>query len=108
MFRCAQSFGIVISQLVDGHDLPIMGEHQKSKDGRGNDSHCIHITTSKEKVVIELGIENLDVNQHSFTNYHNRDIREDALGLINTTIIATKGIGRMLKGWGSDFLPNKG
>ena len=57
MFRSGRSFRIVIRQLVNGHDLPIMGEHQESKDGRGNDSHCIHITTSKEEVVIELGIE---------------------------------------------------
>ena len=62
-----RSFRIIVRQLVNIHDLPVMGEHQELEDGRSNGSHCIHLTTSKEKVVIDLGIDNLDVNQHIFS-----------------------------------------
>ena len=57
---------IIIRQLVDDHDISITGGHHESKYNRGNESHCIHITMSKEGVVIKLGIDNLNVNQQGF------------------------------------------
>ena len=59
MLQCGRSFRILIRQFINGHNIPITREHQELKDGRSNGLHCVHVTTSKEEVVIKLGIGNL-------------------------------------------------
>ena len=78
------------------------------KDVGGHESHNIHVITSEEEVIIKLGVNNLDINQNSFTDYINRNIQKNSLGLYRAPIIRTKcGIG-WFEGMGPKFLLGNG
>ena len=54
----------MISKLVNRHDFPFMGEHHETKDRICNSSHGIHITSSEEKVIVQLSVDDLYVDQY--------------------------------------------
>ena len=53
----------MVSELVNHHNLPFMGEHHEVEDSRCNCLHGIHVTSPKEEVVVQLSIDDFDVNQ---------------------------------------------
>ena len=85
-----------------------MGKHHESKDGGGHEYHNIHVTTSEEDVIIKLGVNNLDINQNSFTDYINRNIQKNSLGLYRAPIVGTKWGRGWLEGMGPKFLLGNG
>jgi hypothetical protein len=58
---------LVMCKLVDGDDLPIMGEHHHMKHRRGDRLHSIHVVASEQDIVIKLGIDNFNVNEDGFS-----------------------------------------
>jgi hypothetical protein len=81
--------------LVDGDDLPIVGEHHRSKHRRGHNLHSIHVATSKQDVVIEQGIDNLNVNKNGFSPEFNGDILKEPFRRGWSSIISSQSDG----GW---------
>jgi hypothetical protein len=65
---------LVMCKLVDGDDLPIMGEHHCTKDRRGDHLHSIHLVASEQDIVIKLGIDNFNVNEYGFSSKFYGDI----------------------------------
>jgi hypothetical protein len=64
--------------MIDGNDLSIMGKHHGSENRRGDDFHSVHIATTKQDIVVERGIDNLNVNQNGFSPELNRNILEES------------------------------
>ena len=85
-----------------------MRKHQESKNGGSHDFHGIHVATSKNEVIIKFGVNNLNINQNSFTDYINRNIQKNSLGLYRAPIIGTKCGRGWLEGMGPKFLPGNG
>jgi hypothetical protein len=54
-----------------------MGEHHGSKYRRRNYLHSIHVATTEQDIVIELGIDNLNINENGFAPEFYRDILEE-------------------------------
>jgi hypothetical protein len=63
--------------LVDGDDFPIVGEHHHSKHRRGHCLHSVHVATSKQDIVIEWGIDNLNVDEDGFSPEFDGDILKE-------------------------------
>jgi hypothetical protein len=68
---------LVMCKLVDGDNLPIMGEHHRMKHRRGYHIHRIHVATSKKDIVIKWGVDNFNVDQGGFFLEFYRDILEE-------------------------------
>jgi len=58
---------LIMCNLFDGDDFPIMGEHDHSKHRRGYHLHSVHVTTSKQDIIIEWGIDKFNVNEDGFS-----------------------------------------
>jgi hypothetical protein len=63
-----------VRDLVDGHDLPIVGEYHGSKDERCHYLHSVHVATTEQDIIIERGIDNFDVDENSLSPDFNGDI----------------------------------
>ena len=63
--------------LVDGEDLPIVGEHHHLKHRRGHRLHNVHVSMPKKDIVIKWGIDNFNVNQDGFSPKLYKDILEE-------------------------------
>jgi hypothetical protein len=66
-----------VGNLVNGNDLPVVGEHHCVKDGRGNCLHSIHVATTEEDIIIERGVDNLYVDENGFSPEFYGDILEE-------------------------------
>jgi hypothetical protein len=64
--------------LIDGNDISIMGKHHRSEHRRGDDLHSIHLAKTKQDIIVEQGINNLNVNQNSFSLELDEEILEDS------------------------------
>ena len=53
----------MISELINHHNIPFMGEHHEIEDSLCDYSHGIHVTPSKEEVVVYLSLDDFNVNQ---------------------------------------------
>jgi hypothetical protein len=75
------------------------------KYSRGHCLHSLHVATSKQDVVIEWGIDNLNVDKDHFSPEFNGDILKDPFRRGWSSIISSQSDG----GWyylrGSQFLP---
>jgi hypothetical protein len=58
---------LVMCKLVDGDDLPIMGEHHRMEHIRDDRLHSIHVVASEQDIVIKLGINNFNINEDGFS-----------------------------------------
>jgi hypothetical protein len=85
---------LIMCDLVDHDDFPIMGEHHCSKHRRGYNLQGIHVATSKQDIVIEWSINNLDVNENFFSPEFDGDILEEPFRGGWSTIIGSQGDGR--------------
>jgi hypothetical protein len=57
-----------------------MGKHHGSEHRRGDCLHSIHVATTKQNIVVEWGIDNLNVNKDGFSPEFDGDILEEPLG----------------------------
>lgn len=85
---------LVMCKLVDGDDIPIMGEHHRTKHRRGDCLHSIHVVASEQDIVIKLGIDNFNVNEDGFSPKFYGDILTKPCGRCWSTVISSKGDGR--------------
>jgi hypothetical protein len=53
--------------LVNGDYIPIVGEDHGEKHERDNEFHGVHIIASKKDVVIQLGIDDIVVDENIFS-----------------------------------------
>ena len=67
-------------KLVDGDDIPITGEHHRTKHRRGDHLHRIHVVASEQDIVIKLSIDNFNVNEDGFAPKFYGDILEEPFG----------------------------
>ena len=63
--------------MVNGNYIPVMGEHHRSKDGRGNCLHSVHVAKTEQDIVIEWGIDNFNVDENGLAPEFYRDILEE-------------------------------
>ena len=63
--------------LINGNDLPVMGEHHCSKYGRGNCLHSVHVATTEQDIIIKWGIDNFNVNKNGLALEFYEDILEE-------------------------------
>jgi hypothetical protein len=82
-----------------------MGEHHGSKHRRGNCLHNIHVATTEQDIVIEWGIDNLNVNKNGFTPEFNGNILEEPFGRRWSSVISSKVMARWYEIGGAKFLP---
>ena len=68
---------LVICNLFDGDDFPIVGEHHCLKDGRCHCLHSVHLATTEQDIVIEWSVDNFDVYENSLSPEFNGDVLED-------------------------------
>jgi hypothetical protein len=66
-----------------------------SKHRRGHNLHRVHVATSKQDVVIERGVDNLNVNKNGFSSKFNGDILKDPFRRGWSSIIISQSDG----GW---------
>ena len=66
-----------------------MREHHESKHGGSDRFHGVHEATTKEEVVIQLGIYNLNINQDCLTSKLYGNVLEKALRMRRYTIVRT-------------------
>jgi hypothetical protein len=57
-----------------------MGKDHGSEYRKGDDFHRIHVATTKQDIVVERGVDNLDVNQNDFSPKLDGDILEESFG----------------------------
>ena len=67
-------------KLVDGDDLPIMGEHHRMKHRRGDYLHSINAVASKQDIVIKMSINKFNVNEDGFAPKFYGDILTKTYG----------------------------
>jgi hypothetical protein len=91
--------------LVDGDDVPIVGEHHCAKKIRGHNLHSVDVATYEQYVVIEWSIYNLSVNEDSLSPKFNRDILKEAFRRGWESIIISESDDGWYKIGGSKFLP---
>jgi hypothetical protein len=91
--------------LVNGDNLPVVGEHHGLKHRRGDFLHSVHVAMTKQDIVIEWGIDNLIVNKDSFSPEFNEDILEDPFGRGWSFVISSQSDGRWYELGGAKFLP---
>jgi hypothetical protein len=58
---------LVMCKLVNGDNLPIMGEHHRTKHRRGDCLHSVHVVASEQDIIIKLGIDKFNVNEDGFS-----------------------------------------
>jgi hypothetical protein len=68
---------LIMSNLVNGNDLLVMGEHHCSKDGRSNCLHSIHVTMIERDIIIKWGINKFSVDDNGLSPEFYRDILEE-------------------------------
>ena len=85
---------LVMCKLVDGDNLPIMGEHHCTKHRRGDRLHSIYVVVSEQDIVIKLGIDNFNVNEDGFAPKFYGDILTKPCGRCWSTVVSSKGDGR--------------
>jgi hypothetical protein len=56
-----------------------MGKHHGLEHRRGDCLHSIHVATTKQNIVVEWGIDNLNVNKNGFSPEFDGDILEEPL-----------------------------
>jgi hypothetical protein len=66
--------------LVTYAIIAIMGKHHGLEHKRGDDLYSIHVATNKQDIVVEWGINNLNVNHNGFVPDLYRDILEESFG----------------------------
>jgi hypothetical protein len=66
-----------------------MWEHHGSKYRIGNCLHSIHVATTEQDIVIEGGINNLNVNENGFTLEFKGDILEEPFGRRWSSVISS-------------------
>jgi hypothetical protein len=64
-----------------------MGKHHGSKHIKGECLHRIHVAMTKQNIIVEWGIDNLNVNKDSFSPEFNGDILEEPLGRQGSSIV---------------------
>ena len=52
---------LTVCQLVYNNDAILVGEHHNAEDRGGYDRHGIHITLTKEYIVVQLGVQEFNV-----------------------------------------------
>jgi hypothetical protein len=57
-----------------------MGKHHGLEHGRGDFLHGIHVAMTKQNIIVEWGINNLNVYKDGFAPKFNWDILEEPLG----------------------------
>jgi hypothetical protein len=65
-----------------------MGKHHGSEHRRGDYLHSIHVATTKQNIVVEWGIDNLNVNKDSFSPEFDGDILEEPLGRRGSFVVS--------------------
>jgi hypothetical protein len=85
---------LMMCNLVNGDDFPVMGEHHHTKHIRGYNLHSIHVATPKQDVIIKWGIDNLNVNEVIFSPKFDGDILEEPFGGRWSIVISSQGDGR--------------
>ena len=85
---------LVMCKLVNGDDLPIMGEHHHTKHRRGDRLHSIHVVASEQDIVIKMGIDNFNVNEDGFSPKFYGDILTKPSGRGWSIVISSKRDGR--------------
>jgi hypothetical protein len=80
---------LIMGDLVNGNDLPIMGEHHCSKDGRGNYLNSIHVATTKQDIIIKWGVDNFNVNKNGLAPKFYGDILEESFRRQWSSIISS-------------------
>jgi hypothetical protein len=88
-------------QLVNGDEFPISREYHGAKQKCSDSLHRVNATTSKENVIVQGGIDDLDVNQDHFSYYLYRNILKQPLRLGWETIIGSKGDRKKGRCWGA-------
>jgi hypothetical protein len=68
---------LIMLNLINGNDLPIMGEHHGLKYERGNSRLSVHVATTEQDIVIKWGIDNFNVNENGLTPEFYNDILEE-------------------------------
>ena len=81
-------------KLVNGEDLPIMGEHHYMEHRSGDRLHSIHVVASEQHIVINMGIDEFNVNEDVFSPKFYGDILTKPCGRCWSTIVSSKGDGR--------------
>jgi hypothetical protein len=56
-----------------------MGKHHGSEHRRGDFLHSIHVAVTKQNIIFEWGIDNLDVYKDGFSPEFDRDVLEEPL-----------------------------
>jgi hypothetical protein len=82
-----------------------MGEHHGSKHRRGDCLHSVHVATTEQDVVIEQGINNLNVNKDGFSPKFNEDILKEPFRRGWSSIISSQSDGIWYELGGAKFLP---
>jgi len=54
---------IMVSDIINGHDLPLMGEHHETKDSQIDCPYGVHITMAQKDVVVNGSINYFDINE---------------------------------------------
>jgi hypothetical protein len=79
--------------LVNGDDFPVVGEHHL-KHRRSYFLHRLHVAMSKQDIVIERDVDNLNVDEDGFASEFDGDILEEPFRGGWETIIGSQGNGR--------------
>jgi hypothetical protein len=74
--------------LINGNDLSVMGKHHGSEHKRGHCLHSMHVAMTKQNIVGEWGIDNLNVNKDSFSPEFDGDILEEPLERQGSSIVS--------------------
>jgi hypothetical protein len=85
---------LVMCKLVDGDDLPIMGEHHCMKPRRGDHLHRIHVVVAEQDIVINMGIDNFNGNEDGFSPKFLGDILTKPCRRCWSTVVSSKGNGK--------------
>jgi hypothetical protein len=80
--------------MVNGDDLPIMGEHHCMKHRRGDGLHRIHVVASEQDITITLSIDKFNVNEDGFSPKFDGDILIKSCERCWLIVISLKGDDR--------------
>jgi hypothetical protein len=82
-----------------------VGEHHRSEYRRGYCLHSVHVATTEQDIVIEWGIDNLNVNKDSLAPEFNGDILKEPFRRGWSSIISSQSDGGWYELGGAKFLP---
>jgi hypothetical protein len=77
-----------------------------SKYGRGDCLHGIHVATTKKNIIVEWGINNINVYKDGFAPDFDGDIVEEPLGRRGLSVVSPQSNRRWYYLWRAKFLPN--